>query len=140
MSIRAAGVFSLTLGGLFASGDDPGTTKDEGWNQLYPTVHKFLGFMDVIGGRNNIAAGFAKVQLDATSKLRTGVDAHMFMPSKSGPYGVKDLIQYVEVQLSYELKESGPAALRIEDFRQARCAPCLDPTLHRQDFAIPHLL
>lgn len=45
-----------------ASGDDPDTTGTfEGYNHLYPTAHKFLGRMDIIGPRTNIQeirAGF----------------------------------------------------------------------------------
>jgi hypothetical protein len=44
----------LFVGGGQASGDDPDTDKNEAYNHLYPTAHKFLGYMDLIGGRTNI--------------------------------------------------------------------------------------
>ena len=34
--------------GLYASGNDPTTRgKNEGWDELFPTAHKFLGLSDV---------------------------------------------------------------------------------------------
>jgi hypothetical protein len=52
----SGGGFRGSLGGLVASGDDPTTSKDEGYNQLYPTAHKFLGLADIFGGRTNVAS------------------------------------------------------------------------------------
>ncbi|MCA9582730.1 MAG: alginate export family protein, partial [Myxococcales bacterium] len=52
------GLFRVALEGFFASGDDPTTTgTDEGWDHLYPTAHKWLGFSDIMGGRSNLGGG-----------------------------------------------------------------------------------
>lgn len=37
-----------------ATGDDPETEEVEAYNHLYPTAHKFLGYMDIIGPRSNV--------------------------------------------------------------------------------------
>ncbi|MEO1229538.1 MAG: hypothetical protein AAFZ18_11575 [Myxococcota bacterium] len=42
---------------LFASGDDRTSDNLESWDELFPTTHKFLGLMDIIGIRSNIASG-----------------------------------------------------------------------------------
>src|SRR5690606_19496737 len=47
----------IAVGGLYASGDDLDSRKIEGWNQLFPRVHRFLGLTDVIGLRTNVASG-----------------------------------------------------------------------------------
>lgn len=45
----------LFVGFSHATGDDPETADtDEGYFQFYPTAHKWLGFMDIIGPRTNI--------------------------------------------------------------------------------------
>jgi len=41
----------LAAGADITSGDDPDTNdKNEAWNELYPTAHKFRGFMDFFTG------------------------------------------------------------------------------------------
>lgn len=37
-----------------ASGDDPATEADEGYDHLYPTGHKWLGLTDIVGARTNL--------------------------------------------------------------------------------------
>lgn len=68
------------VGGLYASGDDPNSSDLEGWNQLYPTAHKFLGLMDVMGGRSNVAGTNAKVRVKPLQELALslGLDGHLF--------------------------------------------------------------
>lgn len=64
IGVRPNAKLRFHLGGAYATGDDPNTQKQEGWNQLYPTGHKFLGLTDVFGGRTNLASlnggGWAK--------------------------------------------------------------------------------
>lgn len=38
----------------YATGDDPETETNEAYFQFYPTAHKWLGLMDIIGPRTNI--------------------------------------------------------------------------------------
>jgi hypothetical protein len=71
--VRVAG------GGLYASGDDPGTIdRDEAYNQLYPTAHKWLGFADIMGGRSNAAGPIAKLALKLPHDIALKLDAHFF--------------------------------------------------------------
>lgn len=59
----------LGLGGVAASADDPSTpTRLEGFIDLYPTGHRFLGLSDVFGPRRNALAGF--FNLSATANKR----------------------------------------------------------------------
>lgn len=67
------------LEGLYASGNDPSSAdKHEGWNQLFPTAHKFMGLMDIIGARTNIASGVLHLSAQPTADIKVLVDAHMF--------------------------------------------------------------
>jgi hypothetical protein len=69
----------LAAGGFFASGDDPTTADDEGWNQLYPTAHKFLGHMDLMGGRTNAMGAMVRARANASKQLNLGADVHYFL-------------------------------------------------------------
>jgi hypothetical protein len=75
--------FRVGLEGLIASGDDPGTSdKFEGWNELYPTAHKFLGLSDIFvqAGikRTNVASGVLHLTAKPTADLTVQVDGHVF--------------------------------------------------------------
>lgn len=69
----------IAPGGLFASGDDPGTQdKIEAWDQLYPTAHRWLGFSDIMGGRSNVAGPFFRLSYQTPFNVRFTLDGHMF--------------------------------------------------------------
>ena len=76
--VKVAKAVTLGLGGTYASGDDPTTADLEGWNQLYPTAHKFLGLMDIIGGRTNIAGLTGKARAGVAEDVKLGLDTHLF--------------------------------------------------------------
>lgn len=42
------------LGFSMASGNDPDTENFQGYDQLYPTGHRWLGYMDLVGPRTNL--------------------------------------------------------------------------------------
>jgi hypothetical protein len=79
----------IGAGGFFASGDD-GTTadKNEGWNELYPTGHKWLGLADVAGPRSNIAGAHGGVKYGGLEYLVASVDAHYFTRLETDASGV----------------------------------------------------
>jgi len=77
----------LAVGGLIASGDDPSSERGEGYQDLYPTGHKFLGLMDVIGARTNIASGNLKWSQGFTTALKAQIDAHVFARLEEGGLG-----------------------------------------------------
>jgi hypothetical protein len=64
--------------GLYASGNDPASERQNGWNQLFPTAHKFLGLMDIIGPRTNIGSAVAHLQVKPIDRLVVSADAHLF--------------------------------------------------------------
>lgn len=78
----------IGVGGGLASGDDPSTLeKAEGWNELFPTGHKFLGLMDVIGSRTNVAEGRASVTVKPTKTTTGKVIGHLFARVEDGGLG-----------------------------------------------------
>lgn len=78
-------MFWMGLGGSLVSGDDPTTNdKNEGWQQLYPTAHKFFGLMDVAGGRTNLTSGRVRFRVVPRNGTKILLDAHMFMRPEPG--------------------------------------------------------
>ncbi len=69
----------IALNGAFASGDgDPLDGQDQAYDELYPTTHKWMGLMDIIGVRSNIATGVLKLSYAAPSGTVFMVDGHVF--------------------------------------------------------------
>ena len=69
--------FRLSFEGLYASGDNPDSETLNGWDPLFPTGHKFLGLMDVIGGRTNIGSGVLHARFKA-GDFTLKFDMHTF--------------------------------------------------------------
>lgn len=73
--------------GFFASGDDASTTDvDEGWNELYPTTHKWLGLSDVMGVRTNVLGAAGHFAMGLSPEWKLALDCHAF----SRPHGSTD--------------------------------------------------
>jgi hypothetical protein len=71
--------------GLYASGDDPSTVgTNEGWSQLYPTAHKWLGLSDIMGGRSNVGAGVLHVLGTPHADWKLAWDVHLFARPEAG--------------------------------------------------------
>ncbi len=68
--------------GVLASGDDPTSKKNEGWDELYPTAHKWLGLSDAFAQNGIKRANVASGVFHATSTLLPGLvlqaDGHLF--------------------------------------------------------------
>lgn len=85
--------FRLAIEGAYASGNKSDTPdEDEGWNPLYPTAHRWLGWADIAGGRSNVMTGVLHVLYAPIEPLKLSVDAHYFkrpeMPAgKDGSMG-----------------------------------------------------
>jgi len=78
-TVKVSDAVKATLGGQWATGDDPETMdRFEGWNQLFPTAHKFLGLADVIGGRTNASSVYAKARWTPVPELVFAGDQHVF--------------------------------------------------------------
>lgn len=78
----------MSVEGIYASGDDPATKKHEGWDELYPTAHKFLGLADVLHQgsvqRTNVTSGVVHLTLKPTKKFSLQADGHLFVrPEKT---------------------------------------------------------
>ena len=111
--------FRVGLEGFFASGND-GTTadKDEGWNQLFPTAHKWLGVMDFIGGRTNIAGGALHLAYSPLPVLKIGLDGHIFLrpqeaKNAAGAVTTPDGYQGTELDLGILWKPGKIFGLRV---------------------------
>ncbi len=70
--------------GILASGDDPTTAdKHEGWDELFPTGHKFLGLSDAFAQstikRTNVMSGVMHLQGKVTESIKLNIDSHLFL-------------------------------------------------------------
>jgi hypothetical protein len=80
--------FRLGLEGLAASGDDLATAdKDEGYDEMYPTSHKWLGLMDVMGGRTNVSSAVLHLAVLPVEPLAIALDGHYFARPELGTDG-----------------------------------------------------
>lgn len=77
LDLRKRANFRVSAEGFYASGDDPETPEVEAWDQLYPTAHKWMGFMDFVGSRSNVYGGVAHVQA-VFHPVTIGLDTHVF--------------------------------------------------------------
>lgn len=77
--------FRVALEGAFASGDDP-TTPDvnEGYDQLFPTAHAWLGLSDVMGARSNVVTGVLHLTGKPIPELQINLDVHGFARPERG--------------------------------------------------------
>jgi hypothetical protein len=91
--------------GAFASGDDLGTgDKDEGYNELFPTAHKVLGLMDVIGPRTNILTAVLHLKYAIVEPLTLSVDGHFFSRPEAGADDKDGTVgEEVDVNLAYAI-------------------------------------
>ncbi len=79
-----SGNFRGALGVFYASGDDPDTAdRNEAWDQLYPTAHKFMGQMDIIGARSNVYGSMLRLRGKPCEHLALSLDAMPFFTEES---------------------------------------------------------
>lgn len=83
LGLSYADKFRVGVEGIYASGDDPETKdKNEGWDELYPTAHKFLGLSDAFvqngSKRTNVLSGVLHLTATPTKSLTLQVDGHLF--------------------------------------------------------------
>lgn len=97
--------FHAAIGGLFVSGDDLDTADEmEGWNELFPTGHKFLGLMDVIGARTNVVSGNVKLSANAGPTTTIQLDGHVFARVEDGGLGrVPDSDAFAGVEIDTQV-------------------------------------
>lgn len=106
----------IALEGEYASGDDPGTRRIEGWDQLYPTAHKWLGLADIIGGRTNVGSVVAHVQLHPVTQVALSVDGHVFFrPEGTRGYVGSEIDTGAAWHIGHGLVFRGMYALFIPD-------------------------
>jgi hypothetical protein len=109
-------MFWVGIGGQLATSDDPETTdKSEAWVDLYPTGHKFLGLMDVMGGRSNVASGRVRLRVAPREGTKILLDGHYFTrPEMGKDASGNDLSGSVgsEVNLNVIQKIGGGLAVR----------------------------
>src|SRR5690606_37083014 len=112
LGLTPAAGFRLALEGLLASGDNLDTSdENEGYNPLYPTAHKFLGFADIVGDRTNVGSGVLHLSYAPTKPLTLTVDAHYFTRLKAGADG-KDGSMGVEIDTNILYAFGGGASVR----------------------------
>ncbi|MEO8179493.1 MAG: alginate export family protein [Deltaproteobacteria bacterium] len=84
------GAFRAAAGALVASGDDVSTSKSEGYNQLYPTAHKFLGLSDIFGGRSNVFSINGSLAYKLGGSLTFMAQPHVLWTMQTQAPGVED--------------------------------------------------
>lgn len=71
--------FRAAVTGFMASGDDPETAdSNEAYNHLFPTAHKWLGVMDVVGARSNVAGGGLLLSAQPHRRWKAYVNTYEF--------------------------------------------------------------
>ena len=79
IGIAPATGMRVSLGAAVASGNDGDTAdKDEAYDELYPTTHKWLGLTDVIGFRTNIVSANVGFKANITQSTIFKLQGHMF--------------------------------------------------------------
>ena len=93
----------LALEGLYASGDNPDTDDAEGYDQLFPTTHKFLGWMDIFGARTNIYGGAFSVGVKPIAPLTLQAIGHVYARTRTrGDVGSYDGAE-IDTQAAYQV-------------------------------------
>ncbi len=84
VGVRVGDGVRLSLEGAYATGDDPSTDRVESYDEVFPTTHKWLGLMDVVGIRSNIATAVVHGAF-GTGRVKALVDGHVFFrPQTTG--------------------------------------------------------
>lgn len=126
----------LALEALYASGDDADSAdEDEGWNQLFPTGHKFLGLMDIIGARSNVASGVFHVSYAGAPAWMFKADAHLFvrpqtMVGEADGYAGTEIDANAIYKLAPGLTLRGMYAVFIPGFEHFGSGPGSDRVAH----------
>ncbi len=95
--------FRASVEGVYASGDDPKSKKNEGWDELYPTSHKWLGLSDafVQNGvkRTNVLSAILHLTAVPLPNLTLQADGHLFARPQPLTVGGKDGVAGGEVDI-----------------------------------------
>jgi hypothetical protein len=76
VGFRLPATIRLAAEGLFASGDDPTTSKDEGYADRFSQPHKWLGLSDMFRTRTNVTGVAAHLSATPADGLSLGVQGH----------------------------------------------------------------
>jgi len=91
LGVAPVKAFRIALGALFASGNSPDSAdKDEAYDELYPTTHKWMGQMDIIGTRTNVMSALVKAQINFTESFGLNVEGDLFIRPEAGGLGRVD--------------------------------------------------
>lgn len=106
------GVIRPFIGGGYATGDNPLTTRQEGYFPMYPRNHRWLGHMDIIGPRTNIieVRGGADIKIEKL-KIREGIHYFHAPQPELEPLGLE-----FDTSLQYGLHEMLNAAVGYSVF------------------------
>lgn len=78
LGVRIGEGVRLAVEGAYASGDNPDTLTFESYDELFPTTHKWLGLMDVVGIRSNITSGAVHARFKR-GRFTGLLDGHLFV-------------------------------------------------------------
>jgi hypothetical protein len=96
--------YRFALEGLYASGDNPRSKgKNTGWDELFPTAHKWLGLSDAfVQGtqkRTNVGSGVVHLTANPYKPLTFQVDGHIFARPEPTTVGGKTGLAGGEVDM-----------------------------------------
>jgi len=78
----------ISVNGVYATGNKVDTQDtNEAYDELFPTTHKWLGFMDVIGFRTNVFSANLKAAVKLGETVGLNVDGHLFLRPEGGGLG-----------------------------------------------------
>lgn len=78
-TVGGSASFRAAANGYIASGDDTETAnRNEGYHQLFPTAHKWMGLMDFVGPRSNVAGGALRLSARPHDRWKTYVNVYEF--------------------------------------------------------------
>jgi hypothetical protein len=117
VSPRQEGQFGLGAGVSLYSGDDPEKDDDSAYDQLFPTLHKFHGYMDravVIAGSAGLLDINGKALWEASDKLKLTAAYHAFSTEVDVPLSPARTSKNVGQEIDIVAKGKLTQGLKLE--------------------------
>ena len=117
VSPRADGQFGLGAGVSLYTGDDPEKDDDSAYDQLFPTLHKFHGYMDravVIAGPAGLLDINGKGWWKASDRLTIKAAYHAFSTDVDVPLSLDETSKNVGQEIDVVAKTKLTQGLKVE--------------------------
>ncbi len=110
----------LDLSYYYLSGDDPGTSKEEGWQPLWARFPQYMSYTMVraqvpdFAGWSNISMPSAGLKMDMTSQLNLALRLALVHAPEKGPGGGDKRGSLLIARLSYKMAENWGGNIHLE--------------------------